>query len=213
MPDSPTPVMISGRQPLMRIRSRRIRIWRISILLITFSVLMGFVKPALAQHIPWNEASAAPTMSSADRARLHPPQDAEMIVPVINLERAHLKVGEPILLNVAFKNLSPHFVEIRTSQGPWAYSVLTITDSTGKQVQSNIHEEAYSSGSGRLVELPPGRTISITPDGTWFPLVRWGYQLPNAGTYRLTMKAAVFGPSTFNADKEQSSTAMLTIDR
>lgn len=108
------------------------------------------------------------------------------IVLVLRADKAAYRVGEVIRLEVALENRGPSDVLINVAS-PWHAGHLIIVDSRGNRVAQIRDADVSDYPSTRGVIIGAGKTLVLPWAGVvWNDLGRWGYQLLEPGTYKIT---------------------------
>jgi len=141
-----------------------------------------------------------------------PAQDASGIVPVLLLQQSRYKAGEPIFVQLGFKNTSTHAVSIHASVAPWHQTVLTISGPSGPLVPNGKGE--FGPLRFRPIDetIEPGATLLNKYYGQWYSLARWGYDITAPGKYVVVVRAIVGTYGSTNVDKEGTTTVSFFID-
>jgi hypothetical protein len=138
-------------------------------------------------------------------------QDVSLLTPQIVLQRVHVKVGEPILLNVNVRNDSPHSLDVNAGIAAWHAVKLSVIGPDGKQILPGLQ---YLGGDGTsgLQSIAPGASLYPSNPQVWVSLDHWSYELRVPGHYTILARAAVRGPLSVNVQREGSATTSFYID-
>lgn len=131
--------------------------------------------------------AAGPSCDPASAGQSTPTiRSGKDIVLVLKADKAAYRIGDPIRLEVALRNVGSSDVLIDVAS-PWHAAHLVIVDSRGRRVAQIRDADVSDYPSTRGVIVGAGKTLVLPWAGAaWNDLSRWGFQLEKPGTYKIS---------------------------